>query len=98
MSAQGQLCAQRGLTGSVSAGTGTMPAGAVNSVAVVCSDQAYTLGGTVSGLTSSGLVLTDGTDWLSVATNATVFSMPTGVAFSSNYTVTVAAQPTGLNC
>ena len=87
-----------GLTCSVSAGTGTMPAGAVNSVAVVCSDHAYTLGGTLSGLVSSGLVLTDGTDWLSVATNATVFSMPTGVAFSSNYTVTVAAQPTGLNC
>ena len=87
-----------GLTCTVSAGSGIMPATSVTSVQVVCSDQAYTLGGTVSGLTASGLVLTDGTDWLSVATNASLFSMPTGVAFTSNYTVTVAAQPAGLNC
>ena len=87
-----------GLMCTVSAGSSIMPAANVTSVQVVCSDQAYTLGGTVSGLTASGLVLTDGTDWLSVATNASLFSMPTGVAYTSNYIVTVAAQPAGLNC
>jgi N-acetylneuraminic acid mutarotase len=87
-----------GLVCTVNAGSGIMPAASVTSVQVVCSDQAYTLGGTVSGLTASGLVLTDGTDWLSVAANASLFSMPTGVAFTSHYTVTVAAQPAGLNC
>jgi N-acetylneuraminic acid mutarotase len=87
-----------GETCTVSAGSGNMPAASITSVDIVCSDQAYTLGGTVSGLTASGLVLTDGTDWLSVATNASLFSMPTGVAFMSPFTVTVAAQPAGLNC
>lgn len=87
-----------GATCSVSAGSGTMPVGGVAGVAVVCSNQAFTLGGTISGLTAGGLVLTDGTDWVSIAGNANVFSMPTGVAYTSHYTVTVAAQPSGLNC
>lgn len=87
-----------GLTCSVSAGSGSMPAASVASVQLVCSDQAYTLGGSISALTGSGLVLTDGTDWLAVAANASVFSMPTGVAYTSNYDVTVAAQPAPFNC
>lgn len=87
-----------GATCSVSAGSGAMPAGGVAGVAVVCSNQAYTLGGSISGLTAGGLVLTDGTDWVSIASNASVFSMPTGIAYTSPYKVTVAAQPSGLSC
>ncbi|HEY0747230.1 MAG TPA: kelch repeat-containing protein [Steroidobacteraceae bacterium] len=88
-----------GVSCTVSSGSGTMPAMNVTSVDVVCSDQTFTLGGTIIGLTASGLVLTDGTDWVSVAANAGVFSMPTGVAYQSHYQVTVVAQPAaGLNC
>ncbi len=87
-----------GITCTVSAGSGTMPAGSVTSVALVCSDHIYTLGGTIQGLNSGGLILTDGIDALSVATNAALFSMPTGIAFSSHYAVTVAVQPSPLNC
>ena len=87
-----------GVTCTVSAGSGTMPATDVTSAAVTCSDHAYTLGGTISGLTASGLILTDGTDRLTVAANAKIFSMPTGVAYTSAYAVTIAAQPAGLAC
>ena len=87
-----------GATCSVSSGSGTMPASAVNSVTVTCATNSYTLGGTISGLNATGLVLTDGTDRVSVAANAVVFSMPTGVAYNSPYTVTVAIQPAGLMC
>ena len=87
-----------GLTCSVSAGTSTMPASAVTTVVVTCSPIAYSLGGSVAGLTSSGLVLTDGTDQVPVAPNAITFSMPTLLAFGSSYTVTVATQPVGELC
>jgi N-acetylneuraminic acid mutarotase len=86
-----------GLGCSVSAGSGTMPAGPVTSVTVTCAST-YTLGGTISGLNATGLILTDGTDRVAVAANATIFSMPTGVAYNSPYTVSVASEPTGLTC
>lgn len=87
-----------GETCSVSGGSGTMPASAVNSVTVTCATNSYTLGGTISGLNVTGLVLTDGTDHLAVAANASVFSMPTGVAYNSPYTVSAESEPTGLTC
>jgi hypothetical protein len=49
----------------------------------------YTLGGTVSGLNASGLVLANGTDQVTVMANATSFTLPTLVAYSSSYAVTV---------
>ena len=87
-----------GVTCTVSAGSGVMPAANVTSVGVTCSNHVYTLGGTITGLSASGLILTDGTDRVTVAANASQFSMPTGVAYTSPYTVTVAAQPAGLHC
>jgi hypothetical protein len=88
-----------GQTCSVGAGgNGTMPAANVTSLIVVCSINAYTLGGSIAGLTSSGLVLTDGTDNLNVAPNAVTFSMPTALAYTSSYTVSVLTQPVGQLC
>jgi hypothetical protein len=87
-----------GLTCTVSAGTSTMPAAAVTTVAVTCSANAYTLGGSITGLTSSGVVLTDGTDQVPVAPNAVTFSMPTALAYNSAYTVSVLTQPAGQLC
>jgi hypothetical protein len=88
----------RGLSCSVQNGAGTMGSAAVNAVAVTCSDQPYTLGGTVSGLTVAGLVLANGNDTVQVPADASTFTLPTAVAFTGNYSVTVATQPTGLTC
>ncbi len=87
-----------GLTCTVSLGAGTMPAMAVTNVAVVCADKSYLLGGSISGLTASGLMLANGSDTLTVNANATSFTMPATVAYGSQYAVTVQTQPTGLTC
>ena len=87
-----------GLACTVSNASGTMPAANVTSVAVVCADRTYRLGGSISGLTASGLVLANGTDTLAVAGSATGFTLPTAVAYGANYSVTVQSQPTGLTC
>jgi hypothetical protein len=87
-----------GLTCTVSGGSGTMPARAVTNVALVCADKSYPLGGSISGLTASGLVLANGTDTFTVGINATSFTMPTDVAYGSPYAVTVQTQPAGLTC
>jgi hypothetical protein len=87
-----------GLTCTISGGTGTMPASAVTDVGVTCASTSYTLGGAISGLRTSGLVLTDGMDDLSVAANAAQFSMPNALAYGSDYAVTVKAQPSAGTC
>ncbi len=87
-----------GLSCAVTQGTGTMPANNVSTVVVTCTDQPFSLGGSISGLSASGLVLTNGSDTLTVESGASNFTMPSQVAFGSQYTVTVHAQPTGLTC
>jgi hypothetical protein len=87
-----------GLTCSAGNSPGTMPPHDVTDVSITCSDQAYSLGGTVAGLTATGLVLSDGTDTYSVPANATRFTMPTAVAYGSSYAVSVKIQPAGLTC
>jgi hypothetical protein len=87
----GQLC-------TVTNGSGTATTANISNVVVTCSDRTFTVGGTLSGLTASGLVLANGGDTLSVPAGASSFTMPTGVAYGSSYTITVAAQPTGLIC
>ncbi len=83
---------------SVAGGTGTIGSANVGNVVVTCSDQSFALGGSISGLNGAGLVLTDGTDVLTVSAGATSFAMPTQVAYTSNYNVTVKTQPAGLTC
>lgn len=87
-----------GLTCSVSQGSGTMGSADVGTVQVACAPAAYTLGGSISGLTASGLALANGGDVLTVQPNATTFTMPTAVADLSAYNVTLKAQPAVLNC
>jgi uncharacterized repeat protein (TIGR03803 family) len=88
-----------GLTCAVGNGIGTMPAGAVTNVAITCTDQPFSLGGTVSGLgNNAGLTLTNGSDTVAVAAGSTGFTMPTPVAFGSHYSVAVQTAPAGLTC
>src|SRR5438552_1157141 len=58
----------------------------------------HSVGGTVSGLTASGLVLADATDMLSVSAGATTFSLPTRLPAGATYAVTVRSQPAGQTC
>ncbi|MBW4053475.1 MAG: hypothetical protein HIU85_18835 [Proteobacteria bacterium] len=86
-----------GATCTVTSGTGTVTAN-VTSVAVSCK-ALDTIGGTISGLSASGLVLADnGGDHLSVASGATSFTFATALQSGSAYTVTIATQPTGETC
>jgi len=59
----------------------------------------YTVGGTVSGLTSAGLVLQDSAgDKLTVSANATGFHFPTAVTSGAAYSITVLTQPARQSC
>ncbi|MGD0095117.1 MAG: Ig-like domain-containing protein [Terracidiphilus sp.] len=58
----------------------------------------FTVGGTVSGLTQSGMLLANGADTLAVAANAASFTMPAPVSSGSSYSVTVQTQPSGQTC
>jgi hypothetical protein len=78
-------------------GTGTASNAAI-SAQVTCTAAQYHLGGTLAGLSASGLVLANGTDTVSPAANSTSFTLPTTVTSGSTYSVTVQTQPTGLSC
>jgi len=79
-------------------GVGTARTADVNDVVAACSEKFYALGGTVSGLTRPGLKLANGGNIVSVAANTTTFTLPTPMAYSHRYAVTVATQPAGLTC
>ncbi len=84
---------------SVRSGSGTMPAGDVTSVLINCSDQPFTLGGSVSGLgAASGLVLSDGAEMLPVPASATGFTFPGKVLFGTHYQVNVQSAPANMQC
>jgi hypothetical protein len=78
--------------------TGTVGTTATSNISVACAQNSYTVGGTITGLTADNLVLINGTDRLSVAANATEFTMPSKVPDGSVYGIAVLTQPTGLTC
>lgn len=57
-----------------------------------------TLGGSVSGLTNSGLVLANGGDTVSVPANATSYAFPNEVSVGSSFHVTIQSQPEHMTC
>jgi hypothetical protein len=65
------------------------------SVPIVCALNAFTIGGTVSGLTTDGLVLTNGSlgGTATLTNGTTTFSLP-AVTYGVSYGVTVLTQPT----
>ena len=81
-------------------GSGTASANVTN-VQVACSNlppTTYTIGGTVSGLTGTGLVLQDnGGNNLAVSASGS-FTFSTAIASGAAYSVTVLTQPTGQSC
>jgi YVTN family beta-propeller protein len=91
-----------GQTCTVTDGSGTIATADVTNVAVTCVDDVaptYSVGGTVSGLTGTGLALqNNGGDTLAVAAAATAFTFATELLDLATYAVTVSAQPTGQTC
>jgi alpha-tubulin suppressor-like RCC1 family protein len=83
-------------TCNVSNGVGNNISGNVTAVQVTCYNTTvtFTIGGTVSGLSGTGLVLQDNSgDNLSVSANGS-FTFATPLASGSNYSVTVLTEPT----
>jgi hypothetical protein len=68
------------------------------SAAVVCSQNSYSVGGTVSGLTVDGLVLINGNTITAVTKDATAFTMAGSVNYGDPYGISVSVQPKGLLC
>jgi hypothetical protein len=79
-------------TCTVANGSGTISNAAISNVSVTCTTNAYTLGGTVSGLSGSGLVLSTNGQNVSVAASGN-FSFPTPLPSGTAYAVTVTTQP-----
>jgi hypothetical protein len=82
----------------VSGGSGVVGSANVTDVAVTCASAAFTVAGTISGLTGNGLVLADGTDTTSAAPGATTFTFSTKLASAASFNVTVTTQPAGQTC
>jgi environmental stress-induced protein Ves len=84
-------------TCSVSAGTGTVQSANVNNVVVNCATDKFTVGGTVSGLKGTGLVLQNNAgDNVTVNADGT-FAFPTTLTSAAAYAVTVKTQPSNLS-
>ena len=83
-------------TVTIGTGTGTIVAANVASVVVTCATNHFTVGGNVTGLAGTGLVLrnNDG-DGLPIGENGS-FKFPASVLSGAVYAVTVSGQPAGL--
>jgi 6-phosphogluconolactonase (cycloisomerase 2 family) len=62
------------------------------------SEATFPVGGTIAGLTTGGLVLTNGTDTVRPSPGSNSFQFPTRVPSGDTYDVSVSQQPTGLTC
>lgn len=82
----------------VANGTGVIGSANVTDVEVTCAPSTFTVGGTISGLTSSGLVLANGAETVAPTAGATTFVFPTPVPTAGSFDVTVKTQPSGQTC
>jgi 6-phosphogluconolactonase (cycloisomerase 2 family) len=81
-------------TCSVSAATGTIAAANIASVTVTCVANTFTVGGTVTGIAGTGLVLQNNAGDNLARTADGAFAFATPVASGGAYNVTVLSQPT----
>jgi hypothetical protein len=84
-------------TCTVANGSGIVGSANVTNVTVVCSTNAYTVGGTVSGLSGALTLQDNGSNSLLISTNGS-FTFSTPIAEGSPYNVTVATQPVAQTC
>ena len=87
------LCASASLALAACGGGGASSSGGGGTTAT------FSVGGAVSGLSASGLVLQDnGGDNLTVPSGASTFTFSTMLASGASYDITVLTQPTGETC
>ena len=90
-----------GETCTIANGSGTVGTANVTNIQVACTSnpaQTFTIGGTVSGMTSGTLVLQDnGGDNLSI-TSGGAFTFAKALFNQAAYDVTILSQPTGQTC
>jgi alpha-tubulin suppressor-like RCC1 family protein len=80
-------------TCAVTGGGGTASTN-ITGILVSCTTTTFTIGGTITGLTASGLILqVNGANSLPVNANSSNFTFTTQVASGSSYAVTALAQP-----
>jgi subtilisin family serine protease len=82
-------------TCSVTNGSGTVASANITSISVSCTTNSFTIGGTVSALTGTGLVLrNNGGNDLPIGGNS-AFTFSAAIFSGTAYAVTVLTQPTG---
>ena len=82
----------------VNNGSGTVSGADITNISINCITITYTIGGTVSGLTGTGLVLqNNNTDDLGITVDG-VFTFTTPIPDGYDYSVTVLTQPSGQAC
>jgi 6-phosphogluconolactonase (cycloisomerase 2 family) len=80
-------------------GSGTMGTSNISNVAVSCASASFIVGGSIAGLSGSGLVLQDNAGSnLSIATGANSFTFAAPLANGATYAVTILTQPTHQAC
>ena len=84
-------------TCTVANGAGTMGGANVTNIAVTCSTNSYTAGGTVSGLSGTVTLQDNGADSTPLSSNG-AFTFSTPIAEGSSYNVTVLTQPAEQTC
>lgn len=84
-------------TCTVTNGSGSIDGADYLDVAIVCAVNSFTVGGTVTGLAGTGLVLQNNAGDNLIITGNGSFTFGTALADLSAYSVTVLAQPSGPN-
>ncbi len=84
-------------TCTVTNGIGILGAANVPTVSVTCAADAYTVGGTVSGVSGTVVVQDNGINSLSLSTNG-AFTFSSSVAEGGTYNITVQTQPAIQTC
>lgn len=81
----------------VNRGQGVIAGADVENVTVECAQRAFTLGGTVSGLSAVGLILESRGAAIAVSKDGS-FVFPGKITTGSSYSVTIAQNPDGESC
>jgi hypothetical protein len=87
-----------GLFCTVTNGSGTVSSSTPSAAITIACAASFNLSGTITGLTGSGLVLSDGVENISVAAGAPSFAFPTLLSSGTTYSVTIATQPSNQTC
>lgn len=86
-----------GLTCNIANASGIAGTSNITNVQVTCVPN-HNVGGTISGLTTAGLELVDGNNFVRPAANDTTFVFPNKVGEGNAYGVTILTQPASLTC